>query len=67
MSNPSGVLMAKKKVEERGRYELKAPQSLLDEAEQTANSIGMSLAAYIRMLLIEDMQKRKQQQSKPAQ
>ncbi len=42
----------------KGRVEFKAPESWILRAEKTAESIGLSLSAYIRMLVTEDMDRR---------
>ena len=52
----SVAVMAKKT--EQGRYELKADQEWLDRAQRSAKRLGLSLAAYIRLVVTEDMDRR---------
>jgi hypothetical protein len=42
----------------KGRFEFKAPQSWIDRATVVAASIGLSLSAYIRLVVTEDMNRR---------
>jgi hypothetical protein len=41
----------------KGRVEFQAPVSWIDRAEQTAESLGLSLSAYIRLLVTQDMER----------
>ncbi len=42
----------------KGRVEFQAPESWILRAEKTAESLGLSLSAYIRFLVTEDMNRR---------
>lgn len=57
MSQYLGVAVMTKKPEQ-GRYELKAEQEWLDRAQECARSLGLKLAAYIRLVVTEDMNRR---------
>lgn len=62
MANSSGVLMpAKENKDEIQRYELKAKSAWFREATKMASSLGLSLAAYIRLVVVEDIERRKKQ------
>lgn len=43
------------------RHELKFRKSLMDTMKHQASSLGLSLAAYIRMVVVEDIDRRKKQ------
>ncbi len=60
MSRFGGVIMAKQPSDEIKRYELKARASWFREAEKQAKALGLSVAAYIRMAVIDDIARRKQ-------
>lgn len=66
MSASAGaVFMAAKEkdsLDEIQRYELKAKGSWFKEATKMASSLGLSLAAYIRLVVVEDIDRRKKQQ-----
>ncbi len=49
----------------KGRYELQADQEWLDRAEKAAKRLGLSLAAYIRLVVTEDMDRRQQVEAQP--
>lgn len=49
---------AKKKKPIKGRFEFQADPVLFRRAESFAKRLGLSLAGYIRYVLIEDMERR---------
>lgn len=58
---PSAVLgsvMATPKKSAKGRFDMQAPQSWLDRAARIAENLGLSLSAYVRMVVTEDMDRR---------
>ncbi len=61
MSSALSYPMAKEVL--KGRVEFKAPQSWITRAERTAESLGLSLSAYIRLLVTQDMERLEQSRS----
>jgi hypothetical protein len=57
------AIMAKKA--ETGRYELKADREWLERAAKAAKKLGLSLAAYIRLVVTEDMDRRSRDEQPP--
>jgi hypothetical protein len=57
----NATVMTKKTL--KGRYELQADQEWLDRAEKAARRLGLSLAAYIRFVVTEDMDRRQQSEA----
>lgn len=61
---PPGVaeLMAPRKPKSpKARFELQAPASWMARASKVAETLGLSLAAYIRLVVSEDMDRREHQ------
>lgn len=52
----AGYPMAKNKVK-KSRYEFQADEWLMERAEERANEMGLSLAAYIRFLITQDLER----------
>ena len=57
--------MATQKKTAKGRFDMQAPQSWIDRASKIAEKLGMSLAAYIRFVVNEDMDRREGKQQQP--
>ncbi len=53
-----------KKTASKGRVEFQAPDSWIRRAEKTAESLGLSLSAYIRLLVTQDMERLERERSK---
>lgn len=47
----------------KGRVEFKAPATWISRAEKAAESLGLSLSAYIRLLVTQDMERLEQSRS----
>lgn len=58
--SPTDARMADKgkKKPPKGRVEFQAPQSWIDRAERVAGKLGLSLSAYIRLTVGQDMDRR---------
>lgn len=52
----AGYPMAKNKAK-KSRYEFQADEWLMERAEERANEMGLSLAAYIRFLITQDLER----------
>ena len=59
-----GVTMARKKTA-KGRYEFQADQELLDRADARANELGLNLAAWIRLLISQELERVEQNKDAP--
>lgn len=65
VATPEAKMAKEEKNSAKGRVEFKAPESWILRAEKTAESIGLSLSAYIRMLVTEDMDRRQREHGRP--
>ncbi len=50
-----------KDAKSKARFEFKAPRSWIDRAEKVAESLGLGLSAYVRLVVTEDMDRRERE------